>query len=205
MSPRASRCRQLRRSRATAQATIGAAAQLTRPCTHVARLASSAATASGHVDDDGDVAPGRRCVSNRCDSRTFAGSYDGARVTVVTKGCSAGARLNGASPAWTWLRLLKETRDTSSMSGKMAGDRSRCRRTAARRRDVAAAGGNGRVTIAGRRNPGLEMVRTMVLAFGKPSGGPPARSGSAFNRQRQRRSRSPADAAFGRTVIVRVT
>ena len=30
--------------------------------------------------------------------------------------------------------------------------------------------------------PGLEMVRTIVLAFGKPSGAPPQGSGSAFTR-----------------------
>jgi hypothetical protein len=30
--------------------------------------------------------------------------------------------------------------------------------------------------------PGLDMVRTVVLAFGKPSGAPPAGSGSAFSR-----------------------
>jgi hypothetical protein len=38
------------------------------------------------------------------------------------------------------------------------------------------------MTITNGVIPGLEMVRAIVLAFGKPSGAPPSGSGSAFSR-----------------------
>jgi len=42
--------------------------------------------------------------------------------------------------------------------------------------------GSGRVTIADGAIPGLEMVRAIVLAFGKPSGAPASGSGSRFTK-----------------------
>lgn len=42
--------------------------------------------------------------------------------------------------------------------------------------------GNSAAAITNGTIPGLDMVRTIVLAFGKPSGAPPEGSGSAFSR-----------------------
>jgi uncharacterized protein involved in outer membrane biogenesis len=42
--------------------------------------------------------------------------------------------------------------------------------------------GSARVAIADGKVPGLQIVRTVVLAFGKPSGAPPEGSGEAFTR-----------------------
>jgi hypothetical protein len=47
---------------------------------------------------------------------------------------------------------------------------------------IRAARGTGRTTVTDGAIPGLDMVRSLVLAFGKPSGAPPPGTGSRFTR-----------------------
>ncbi|MEO7272481.1 MAG: AsmA-like C-terminal region-containing protein, partial [Vicinamibacterales bacterium] len=67
-----------------------------------------------------------------------------------------------------------------SLTGSLSGTVTITTRGASADDMLAAARGTGRVTIADGVIPGLEMVRTVVLAFGKPSGAAPGGSGSAF-------------------------
>ncbi len=78
--------------------------------------------------------------------------------------------------------LLQQTRGSSSMSGTMSGSISLESRGATSSEIVESAHGTGNMTIVNGAIPGLEMVRAVVLAFGKPNGAPAAGSGSAFTR-----------------------
>jgi hypothetical protein len=68
------------------------------------------------------------------------------------------------------------------MSGRLSGSVSATGRGASAEEMLKAARGTSRLTIVDGVIPGLEMVRSIVLAFGRPSGVPPAGSGSAFTR-----------------------
>jgi hypothetical protein len=68
------------------------------------------------------------------------------------------------------------------MSGTMSGSLSLASRGTSASEMMKAAHGTGSMTIADGTVPGLQMVRAVVLAFGKPGGAPAPGSGSAFSR-----------------------
>jgi hypothetical protein len=68
------------------------------------------------------------------------------------------------------------------MSGTLAGNVALTTRGTSGGEMLSGARGNGRVAISDGDIPGLEMVRSVVLAFGKPSGAPAAGTGSRFRR-----------------------
>jgi hypothetical protein len=111
----------------------------------------------------------------------FGGQYVG-RITVATGGAAPQIGLDGRITGLDMLTLLNETRGSTSMSGTLSGTVALTTHGISSSEMLAAARGSGRVTIANGAIPGLEMVRAVVLAFGKPSGLPAAGSGSAFSR-----------------------
>ena len=111
----------------------------------------------------------------------FGGTCEG-QVTIDTSGAAPAARLNGTFNGIDMLTLMRETRGTTSLSGKLSGNVAVGTRGSTPDALFAAARGTARVTIADGQVPGLDMVRTVVLAFGKPSGLPPAGPGSAFSK-----------------------
>jgi uncharacterized protein involved in outer membrane biogenesis len=69
-----------------------------------------------------------------------------------------------------------------SMTGRLAGTVALSAAGVEPLQAIERARGTARVTITDGRVPGLDIVRTVVLAFGKPSGERPAGSGEAFTR-----------------------
>jgi hypothetical protein len=111
----------------------------------------------------------------------FGGEYDG-HLRVAPHGGTPEIVLNGRSSGMNVATILQKTRKSSSMSGTLGGSFSVSSRGTSASQILRAAHGSGRMTIVNGVIPGLEMVRAVVLAFGKPSGAPPAGSGSAFSR-----------------------
>lgn len=111
----------------------------------------------------------------------FGGTYEG-RLAVMTQGAAPEAKLTGQLSGMGVERILRETRGSASLSGTLSGSVALTTHGDSSESMLAAARGNGRVTISNGVVPGLEMVRAVVLAFGKPTGVPPAGSGSAFTR-----------------------
>jgi AsmA-like C-terminal region len=111
----------------------------------------------------------------------FGGEYDGQLEVMSARGAPHLA-LNGRVAGMNLATLLKDTRGSTSMSGKMGGNVALTADGTSSNEMLRTARGTGRVTIADGAIPGLEMVRSIVLAFGKPSGAPAPGSGSAFTR-----------------------
>jgi hypothetical protein len=111
----------------------------------------------------------------------FAGEFEG-QLRVLTSASVPDIMLDGQVDHIDVARLLREVRGSSPMSGTMSGRVSLASRGASSEDVLRAAHGSGRVTIADGAIPGLEMVRPIVLAFGKPSGAPASGSGSQFTR-----------------------
>jgi hypothetical protein len=109
----------------------------------------------------------------------FGGQFDG-QLRVLSAANPPDIALNGRVDRLDVARLLREVRGSSPMSGIMSGSVALASRGTSSDDVVRAAHGSGRVTIADGVIPGLEIVRPIVLAFGKPSGAPPGGSGSSF-------------------------
>ncbi|HEX5473494.1 MAG TPA: AsmA-like C-terminal region-containing protein [Vicinamibacterales bacterium] len=91
---------------------------------------------------------------------TLSGRLDGVDVAQVMKAASLGDAMTGRLGA--------------RLSLKAAGSEASAL--------MRSAGGTIEASVVDGRIPHLDLVRTLVLAFGKPSGAPPAGSGSAFSR-----------------------
>ena len=76
----------------------------------------------------------------------------------------------------------KSRRIPGSITGRLSGRVALTGQGADSDAVLKTARGSAVATIADGKIPGLDMVRTIVLAFGKPNGAPPAGSGSAFSR-----------------------
>ncbi len=111
----------------------------------------------------------------------FGGGYDGV-LHVVAKKSAPVLELNGRVQGMDVATLLRQIRGSNSLSGTMAGTLALAAHGLAADDLLRTARGSGRLAITNGVVPGLEMVRSVVLAFGKPSGAPPAGSGSAFTR-----------------------
>jgi AsmA-like C-terminal region len=109
----------------------------------------------------------------------FGGQFAG-QLRVLTSGPVPDLALNGRVERVDMARLLEETQGSSPMSGTMTGTVAMAGRGATSPDVLRTAHGSGRVAIVDGAIPGLEMVRAIVLAFGKPSGAPAAGSGSRF-------------------------
>jgi hypothetical protein len=111
----------------------------------------------------------------------FGGQFDG-QLRVLSSANAPDIALNGRVDRVDVARLLREVRGSSPMSGTLSGSVALASRGTSSNDVVRDAHGSGRVTIADGVIPGLDMVRPIILAFGKPSGAPPAGSGSHFTR-----------------------
>jgi uncharacterized protein involved in outer membrane biogenesis len=111
----------------------------------------------------------------------FGGSYDGV-LRVASSRNGPALELSGRVEGIDVATLLRQTTGSNSLSGTMSGTLALSAQGLATADLLRTARGSGRATIANGAVPGLQMVRSVVLAFGKPSGAPPAGSGSAFTR-----------------------
>jgi AsmA-like protein len=112
--------------------------------------------------------------------RAFGGQFNG-RLDADTRGIAPQLRLRGRVDGLDISPLMKAN-GTSGITGTLGGTVT----LSASAADAASVLQTARGTIAAALSNGtiehLDLVRTVVLAFGKPSGVPPEGSGSAFTR-----------------------
>ncbi len=127
-----------------------------------------------------DLVPGR-VVLAPLSVRTFGGGFQG-RLDADTTRQVPELKLTGRLEGLHVPALMKASGSPGGITGRLGGTVSL---TATGRESVAlieTARGTIDAAITDGAIPGLDMVRTVVLAFGKPSGAPPQGSGSAFSR-----------------------
>lgn len=111
----------------------------------------------------------------------FGGEYAGQLGITLSRRApeiELGGRVQGIDVS----TLLRETQGSSSMSGRLGGTFSLSTRGSTSSEMLRAARATGRATIADGEIPGLDMVRSIVLAFGKPSNAPAPGTGARFTR-----------------------
>ena len=127
-----------------------------------------------------DFVPGRLSLSP-LSLRSFGGQFAG-RIDVATSGKVPSMRLNGKVNGLDVASLMKAAGSAEGITGKLAGNVN----LTADGADAAAVMSSAHGTIDAAISDGtiqhLDVVREVVLAFGKPSGAPPQGSGSAFSR-----------------------
>ena len=111
--------------------------------------------------------------------RTFGGHFKGA-LQVNTSTATPTLSLRGNVAEIDVARLADTAGVPGSITGQLGGTVVLNSRATDAATLVRSAQGSAVVAIVNGTIPGLEMVRTIVLAFGKPSGAPPPGSGSAF-------------------------
>lgn len=101
------------------------------------------------------------------------------------------AFVGSAEPRYEWRgkferldvpQLVAFAGSEGTMTGKLAGSLDIGAAGADPMRAIERARGTARLTVTDGVVPGLEIVRPVVLAFGKPTGAPPPGSGEAFSR-----------------------
>ncbi len=127
-----------------------------------------------------ELVPGRVTLS-RLSLRSFGGHFAG-RIDAVTSGKVPSLRLNGKVNGLDVASVMKAAGSAEGITGKLVGGVN----LSADGTDAAAVMSSAHGTIDAAITDGtiqhLDMVREIVLAFGKPSGAPPEGSGSAFSR-----------------------
>lgn len=111
----------------------------------------------------------------------FGGRFEGA-LEVATSTSPPGIELHGKIANIDVAQLAARAGRPGSISGRLAGTLTMTAAGADAATMVRSAHGSVAADVSNGLIPGLEMVRTIVLAFGKPSGAPPPGSGSAFSR-----------------------
>jgi len=127
-----------------------------------------------------DVTPARVLLSD-LSLAMFGGAFDGA-LTVDSSAATPRLQLRGQLAGIDVSQLATHAGAAGSITGQLGGTVTLTTRgtdAGAMLRDVR---GNASAAILDGVIPHLDMVRTIVLAFGKPSGAPPEGSGSAFSR-----------------------
>jgi uncharacterized protein involved in outer membrane biogenesis len=112
---------------------------------------------------------------------SFGGTFSG-RLDADTSTAVPSLVLKGRVQGLDVPALLKASGSPGGITGRLGGTVALT--AAAADFDTLLRSARGRIDAAVTDGsiPGLDMVRTIVLAFGKPSGAPPAGSGSAFSR-----------------------
>lgn len=126
------------------------------------------------------LVPGRVTISPMS-VRTFGGRFAG-RIDVDTGGGTPDLKLSGRLDGADVAALMKASESPGGITGTLAAHVSLEASGADPGAVVRTARGSIDAAITDGHIPGLDMVRTIVLAFGKPSGAPPEGSGSAFSR-----------------------
>jgi hypothetical protein len=125
-----------------------------------------------------DVRPGRVALDD-LSVKLFGGAFKGT-LDADTRDAVPGLKLTGSMRAIDVADLLKRTGSAGGVTGRLSGTIS----LASQGRDGAQltrnAHGTIAATVADGTLPHLDMVRTIVLAFGKPAPGGAAGSGTTF-------------------------
>ena len=127
-----------------------------------------------------DVAPARITLAPLA-VRTFGGTFAG-RLDVDSRQPTPQLRLSGRLDGLDVAELLKASGSPGGVTGKLGGSLTLTGQGMESQTLLQTSRGNITAAVTDGSLPNLELVRTIVLAFGKPSGAPPAGSGSAFSR-----------------------
>ena len=127
-----------------------------------------------------DLVPGRLTLSP-LSVRTFGGGFQG-RLDVDTSRDEPVLRVSGRAEGLDVAALLQASGSPGGITGRLSGTVAVSASGTEIDPLIRSSRGSIAATVADGKIPGLEMVRPIVLAFGKPSGAPPAGSGSAFSR-----------------------
>jgi uncharacterized protein involved in outer membrane biogenesis len=125
-----------------------------------------------------DARPGR-VVLDDLSVHLFGGAFKG-RLEADTGDAVPGLRLTGSMSALDVADLLKRTGSAGGVTGRLSGDVSLASRGADGAQLTRNAHGTIAATVVDGTLPHLDMVRTIVLAFGKPAPGGAQGSGTAF-------------------------
>lgn len=127
-----------------------------------------------------EVVPGRLRLAPLA-LRLFGGSVEG-RLEAETGGRVPQLRLTGRVEGLDVGELTSGSGSAGGITGQLGGNVSIAAAAADAEQLQRGARGTIQAAITDGTMPGLDMVRTVVLAFGRPSGAPPEGSGSVFSR-----------------------
>lgn len=127
-----------------------------------------------------DAAPSR-FVLDRLTLGVFGGTFEGS-VRADTRPAVPALHLAGSLSGVDAAELLRLTGSAGGITGRLDANVALTGAGADGATLVRSANGTIRATLLNGTMPHLDLVRTVVLAFGKPSGVTPEGSGTAFNR-----------------------
>jgi uncharacterized protein involved in outer membrane biogenesis len=127
-----------------------------------------------------DIAPARVTLAP-LSLRTFGGRFAG-RLDVDSRQATPQLRLTGKLDGLDVAELMKASGSPGGVTGKLGGSVSLSGQGSETDQLLQTSRGNITAAVTDGSLPNLDMVRAIVLAFGKPSGAPPEGSGSAFSR-----------------------
>jgi hypothetical protein len=113
--------------------------------------------------------------------RMFGGGFDGT-MTVDPSAETPEFKVNGTIAGVDVAALAAAGGSRGAMTGRLRAKIAMTGRGIDGTAMLTSVRGSADGVVTDGEIPGLDMVRTVVLAFGKPSGAPPAGSGSAFSR-----------------------
>jgi uncharacterized protein involved in outer membrane biogenesis len=152
-----------------------------------------------HIDIDVKARQGRAVgvalngLSAKCEMRGDDVLLQQLKVGLFDGSFSGAAAFRGGrgEPVYEWRgtfdhldipQLMTFAGATGSMTGRLAGSMALSAAGSDAERAMQRAKGSTKIVATDGKIPGLDIVRTVILAFGKPSGAPPAGSGEAFSR-----------------------
>jgi uncharacterized protein involved in outer membrane biogenesis len=127
-----------------------------------------------------DMVPGRLSFSP-LDLRAFGGKFSG-RLEANTSQAIPELQLSGRMDGIDVVEVLKAGGAAGGITGRLSGAVSLTGNGADAASLLRTSRGTISAAVADGAMPHLDMVRPIVLAFGKPSGAPPPGSGSSFSR-----------------------
>ena len=125
-----------------------------------------------------DARPGR-VVLDDLSIKLFGGAFTG-RLDADTRNETPGLKLTGSMAAIDVADLLKRTGSAGGVTGRLSGNISLASQGTDGAQLTRHAHGTIAATVADGTLPHLDMLRTIVLAFGKPAPGGAQGSGTAF-------------------------
>jgi AsmA protein len=127
-----------------------------------------------------DIVPGRINLAPLT-LRTFGGTFAG-RLDVETRAQLPALRLTGRVNGLDLAELMKASGSAGGIAGRLGGTVSLEAVGTESDTLIRSARGSIEAAVSEGSIPGLDMVRTIVLAFGKPTGAPAEGAGTAFSR-----------------------
>jgi hypothetical protein len=127
-----------------------------------------------------DITPGHMAASPL--ALGLAGGTASGHLDVDTSTATPRLRLNGRLEGVSIEELMGPDGAPGGLTGRLAGDVSLTASGTEIDALMKAARGTVRASVSDGTIPGMDLVRTIVLAFGRPDGAPPEGSGSAFSR-----------------------